>query len=767
MKHFKSKNFFTPIVALIIFTIFTIATFSAYVNITTFEQHINNDILKMQNNYLQQHKQAIKQKVITILKTISFEISKLEESAKEKLNERLETATKLLHFIYSQKKDQLNNQQILKLVAKHFSTLTYGKDGYFFIYDYNTHILKYHIQKNLIGKDMSNFRDKKGTNVLKLYDKILKNKKIAYAKIYFSKPSDPNHQYPKLVAITKFEPLHIVVGTGIYMDEIKTKAQKRILEQFNDVNMKKNGYTFFMKLHNINGGPKFATMILNPNRPDLIGKTLNDNVKDSNGNYYRKKYLKVLRENKSGFVKYYYKKPYIDIQKPKMSYFALQQDWQWIIASGFYYDDLETEAQQMKHNLYLHSHNIIMKTIKWAIGFSLFVLIIAIFLASKINNTIQHYIYEIEKLNYKLYGKTKQLKNSINIITEHVVISKTDLKGKITEVSDAFCELSGYSREELIGKPHNIVRHPDMPQSAFRDLWQTIQNNQTWKGEVKNLRKDGSFYWFIANISPNYDIDGKKIGYMAIRTDITAKKQYEKEHDRLIQAEKLASMGELIGNIAHQWRQPLSVISTCASSIDLKHELGTLEDDDIPKNCNIINHNVQYLSKTIESFKEFVREDKVKVIFKVKNDVDNFLHIMQGSIKLNDIQVILNLDDTLEIMGYEHTLIQCFINIFDNAKDAFMANKIKHRLFFISSYKKDDKVYIILKDNAGGIPKDILTKIFEPYFTTKHQSQGTGLGLHTAYNIITNKMNGTIEADNEIYKYNDKEYIGAKFTIIL
>ena len=115
----------------------------------------------------------------------------------------------------------------------------------------------------------------------------------------------------------------------------------------------------------------------------------------------------------------------------------------------------------------------------------------------------------------------------VELIDQYIITSSTDLSGRIVKASEAFCKISGYEEHELIGKPHSIIRHPDMPTAFYHDLWETIQKNETWQGEVKNLRKDGSHYWVDTTITPTYDDDGKKIGYTSIRIDITNKKKVE------------------------------------------------------------------------------------------------------------------------------------------------------------------------------------------------------------------------------------------------
>ena len=134
---------------------------------------------------------------------------------------------------------------------------------------------------------------------------------------------------------------------------------------------------------------------------------------------------------------------------------------------------------------------------------------------------------ELKNKEFIIVKKSKELNKSLLIMSKYVIYSKTDLKGVITEVSDAFCKISQYTRDELLGKPHNIIRHKDMPKSAFKDMWKTIKSGKTWNGEVKNRKKDGGYYWVIADISPECDEDGNIFGYVAIRHDITDKKKVE------------------------------------------------------------------------------------------------------------------------------------------------------------------------------------------------------------------------------------------------
>ena len=237
--------------------------------------------------------------------------------------------------------------------------------------------------------------------------------------------------------------------------------------------------------------------------------------------------------------------------------------------------------------------------------------------------------------------------------------------------------------------------------------------------------------------------------------------------EKLFKADKLASMGEMMSNIAHQWRQPLSMISTVATGTKIQKEFGTLIDEELIQNMDLINKNAQYLSETINDFRNFIKGDRKIKTYDLSATINNFLHIIESSIKKDSINIILNLEKNIKINGYPNELIQCLINIFNNSKDALEEIKQENPLIFISTVLQNNTIFISIKDNAGGIPQNIITKIYDPYFTTKHKSQGTGLGLHMTYKLIDEGMHGKIEAQNVEFEYENKIYKGAEFIISL
>jgi signal transduction histidine kinase len=228
----------------------------------------------------------------------------------------------------------------------------------------------------------------------------------------------------------------------------------------------------------------------------------------------------------------------------------------------------------------------------------------------------------------------------------------------------------------------------------------------------------------------------------------------------------MAAMGEVLESIAHQWRQPLSNISTISTGISLKKELGTLDDKEMIESMNQINDSVQYLSKTIDDFRSFFKPSKEKTYFTIEETFDKSLLVIGSKFRNENIEFIKEIEN-LKILNDNNALIQVFINLFNNSKDAFIENKLSNRLIFLKTYKKDNNVIIEVTDNAGGICEKIIDKVFEPYFTTKEKSLGTGIGLYMSEEIVVKHMNGEIKTENIEFEYNNEKQKGVKFSIIL
>ena len=265
------------------------------------------------------------------------------------------------------------------------------------------------------------------------------------------------------------------------------------------------------------------------------------------------------------------------------------------------------------------------------------------------------------------------------------------------------------------------------------------------------------------------NIKTNRLKIMNKKLAIRIKKELDKhqEKDRILaQQQKMVAMGQMIENIAHQWRQPLSVISTSASGLKLKKQLNILEDEELIKSIDKIVDTAKYLSDTIDDFRYFFKPQKDKTKFSLVKNIEKSLSFLEATLKENSIKVEFEYED-IDITAYETELMQVFINIISNSKDAFIEKKIKDRVIFISIKKFPNRILIEIKDNAGGVEEDILDKVFEPYFTTKHQYNGTGIGLYMSNQIIKTHLNGDIFMKNCSFKYKNIEQKGVITTIVL
>lgn len=251
------------------------------------------------------------------------------------------------------------------------------------------------------------------------------------------------------------------------------------------------------------------------------------------------------------------------------------------------------------------------------------------------------------------------------------------------------------------------------------------------------------------------------------KIDLEVKKNEEKNRI-LIQQSRMASMGEMLENIAHQWRQPLSTISVCASGMELKKKFDTLDDEEFFQSINHIKQATNYLSNTIDDFRNFFSDDKVISKIDLTNLINRSLDLMSPTLNAHKVSVIRTIEK-IEFLSLENELIQVLMNILVNAKDALKetTKESDFRFIFINIYKDDESLKIKIKDNAKGIKEDIIDKIFEPYFTTKHKFHGTGIGLYMSKLLVEKHLKGNIEVHNSVYNYKNIEYKGAEFTITL
>ena len=228
-------------------------------------------------------------------------------------------------------------------------------------------------------------------------------------------------------------------------------------------------------------------------------------------------------------------------------------------------------------------------------------------------------------------------------------------------------------------------------------------------------------------------------------------KKQKAQEEILIHQSRSAEIGEMINNIAHQWRQPLNNLSLIIQNIGFTYDNDGLTKETLQETIDKSKIIINSMSNTIDTFRNFFEPTKDKNLFKIAHSIDNTLVILSSTLKFHNIELIKEITNDVEIYDYENEFSQVLLNIITNAKDALVSNKIEKPIIKINISKVENNLIVKIKDNANEINEEIIDRIFEPYFTTKGKGNGTGIGLYMSKLIIEKNMNGklTVKNDND------------------
>ena len=368
---------------------------------------------------------------------------------------------------------------------------------------------------------------------------------------------------------------------------------------------------------------------------------------------------------------------------------------------------------------------------------------------------------ELHKENNHLESLKEQVEaqsNSFELIQElaHVGSWELDLKsGKITWSEESF---KIYQRDPALGSPTylefiNMVLEED--REKLINIQNSLNDGKVHSVEIRIRRADGKYLTVIESGKVIF-LDTKPYKIVGVSLDITELKF----KDTLIsQQSKLAQMGEMVNMIAHQWRQPLNAISAAAIKLNMQDEMGLITSEEIKKTTIFIEDMAQDMSHTINDFMNFTKPTDEKTVIKFQDIIDDIMRLMSAQLKNHNIEFITDIQENLSFVTYKKDLEHVLINLFSNARDAFEEGNLEAKQIEVKAYMKDERCIIKVSDNAGGIKSDVIERIFEPYFTTKEQGKGTGLGLFMSKKIVKETLDGTISVKNVVD--------GAEFTISL
>jgi signal transduction histidine kinase len=354
----------------------------------------------------------------------------------------------------------------------------------------------------------------------------------------------------------------------------------------------------------------------------------------------------------------------------------------------------------------------------------LFILLLSTIIGWLVSNNILTSIYAVQ--------------NGLKDFFDYLNHKKTDVKKIDIKSKDEFNQMAMIINQNVSIIQNNIEQNEALIKNATKVL-ENIEEGNLGTRLTKDTNNEAlnELKFMINNMIDNLEFK--------IQEEIN--KRLEQEQI-LIQQSKLASMGEMIGNIAHQWRQPLAQISAIHMNMKVTYDFDKFTKEYMEMKIKEANKLTSYMSQTISDFQNFFKPQGEKEDFSIERACRDAYFILESSLKYHGIEVIFHIIEDATIFGYKNEYSQVILNILSNAKDILLERKIQNPKIDIEIKNGNNYALVKIKDNAGGVDSSIIDKIFEPYFTTRHQTQGTGIGLYMSKNIIERNMNGYINVTN-------------------
>ena len=544
----------------------------------------------------------------------------------------------------------------------------------------------------------------------------------------------------------------------------KKEIYKIINEKMKDVRFFKDrsGYFFIWDLEE-------GTSISLPSAPNLVGKSL-VNLIDKKGKRLFDSYAHILSTKGEGFDQWFWYKPNSKVMQEKIGYMKKFDTLKIGIGTAVYLDDIKDD--------------IALKSIEFI---------------KQLKYSDESYVFIINKDGTPILHKSKNIQNiPLSKLDPTIQANVKDIVKKAINSDGTFLE---YTQSENLFEDFNpakkisYVKHIPILNWIIGTGIYTDELNRQIEVKERDLEKRLDediqklvFVSFVASViiiavllliskrikaiiefyasrlnqrnfelkKLNQELEGK------VKTQVSDMRQKDLI---LNQQSKLAAMGEMLGNIAHQWRQPLSAISILASGLKVKNQMEDITSKQLDKDLGNIVDTTKVLSTTIDDFSNFYSNKKELVGFGLNDVIKQVLNLVLPNLKDKEIEVINDIENVY-ITSYKNELIQVLLNIINNSKDALL--EVDHSRFIFITIK-ESKGYAIIEflDNGGGIRKKVMDRVFEPYFTTKFKSKGTGIGLYMTRNIVENNLNGKIEVFNKKFNMENQKYRGALFKITL
>ena len=629
----KEKNIlqiirYAPALFIILISIFT--TFYLYLN------HLNNlEKAKktIENQYLKSNKDRIKINIETVNRFIINKASDSEKTLKEDLQDKINVATKIATNIYNKNKDTLSKDEIIKHIKNAIETLRYNQGrGYFSIHTLEGINILNPAFRKYEGTFVLNRKGISGNYPVQDAINIAKTKGEGFFSWYYYKPNDNSKKFKKIGIVKRFEPYDLVITTAEFEDDFKKHVQKEILKHLKELKYQNEGQIFV-----IDKKGKF-----------LLTKSLISNISEiKKENNFLIGFKNFINSDKGNtYLQYVYKFGKDPTSHSKIAYLKKVNIYNWVIGSGFDYDSLNVQIINKQKELEKKYKKYLTSFIFVAIGIIILLLIVSLLMSNFLEKLLLSYK---KRLLEKETLKFEAIMEELNIMLDHlpIMVAYKDTKNNIIRGNKTLADSLNLSIDELRNVPAKDIFPTNYRRQHLNDL-EVVKN----KREILNSRdtietKEGIQIIEISTI-PIFNEEKEVTNLIVFAFNITEKENLIAENDKkekiLYQQSKMATMGEMIANIAHQWRQPLSAISTAATGSKLLKEIDSLSDEQLNLAFDTINDSAQFLSQTIDDFRNFFNPNKNKLTeFHISVPIEKTLKLLLPKFLVQDIEIIKNI----------------------------------------------------------------------------------------------------------------------------
>ena len=741
---------------------------------------------QMRADYIDQQCQRIRCEVERVVKLVDYETSQIVARQQSKIRTRVYEAYAIAEHIYQRNSGSKSPAEIRQLVIDAIRPIRYDNgEGYFFITGLDGTEYLFADHPDLENTNMLDVQDVQGNYVIRDMIDIARETGEGFCRYCWTKPDLPGNSHRKISYVKRFQPYDWFIGSGVYLDGIE-EAMREIIGLYVETHRfgpQRQGYVFILDLLDINGGKNFAIMYANPNRPDIVGQYISDDLQDAKGKMFRREFLKGLRDHGECYVDYWYKKFDQPDPNPKTSFFKLAGDGRFIVAAGVYLDDVEEKILAMQAGINTEvKQNMLVFSLAVAATILTFVILLnwlsrrmkndfslladffgrAVYSSEAIRRDRVRFV-ELDQLagfanrmledkagaQKALYDEREQLLVTLNAIIDGVIT--VDNAGHIELMNQVAEELTGWTQDETAGKVLSDIFKGDFTENFLSSggfpAPLCTEEKLTNAGMGQLVSKDGTAYRISASSAPILDVSGVQRGQVIVFRDETERLKTEEE---LFKARKLESVGLLAGGIAHDFN---NILAGLFGNIELARRKIPQGHEASPY-LKLAHDSLERATGLTKQLLTFAKGgDPLLEAVSLQQVIDNVIQFnLSGSRVKADIKLP---DDLWPVKADRGQLGQVLGNLTLNAKQAMplggLLKVTAENLPFSESRNpgkiSTDCIKLRIADEGIGMTADVLDKIFDPYFTTKQS--GSGLGLATVRSII-DKHSGHITVDSRV-----------------